>query len=1126
MKKSKGKEFFASSWAINNNTSVYVLTILIIIIGVMQYRSIPKEQFPEVIIPTIMVTTVYPGSSPKDMESLVTRPLEKQIKSISGVKKISSNSIQDFSSVVVEFETNVDVKEAKDKVRDAVDKAKSDLPTDLLTDPNVMEIDMSEIPILTINLSGDYDLESLKKYAEVIQDRIEALPEITRVDIIGALDKEIQINVDMNKMKAADLTFTDIERAVASENATISAGSVTQNGMKSSVSVKGQFLTVDALNSIVLQTPTGGQIYLKDIAEIKSGFKDQESYARFDGKNVILLNVIKKTGENLLNATDEIDDIITELKATSIPDDIKIEKTGDQSRFTRNTLEDLNNTIIIGFLLVVLVLMFFMGFKNAFFVAISVPMAILVSYIIIPGFGFTMNMIVMFAFIFALGIIVDDAIVVIENTYRLHKTIPDIKKAAKLATGEVFFPILSGTLTTLAPFFPLAFWPGVVGQFMHYMPVTIIVALFASLAVAYIINPVFAVNFMKNDEDKKPIIPALKSILRTTSFFLIPAILFHLAGAASFGNLLIMVFVLVLFYKLYLNRIIYKFQHNLWPRAIARYERIVLWILKGRNAYIVMWSTIGLFIFTIFLTAIAKPKVVFFPDNQPNTINVLIKMPPGTDVLITDSIAHIVEKRVEESLGQGNPDVESIITKVASGADPNSFDRSTSPEKAMVTINFKEAKYRVAPTTPYMDEIRDRVTDIAGAVITVEKNKMGPPTGKPINIEFYSEDLDALISDTRRFSEFIKVSGIEGIEELKSDLQEAKPEIIVELNRAKANTEGVNTYTIGAAMRTAVFGKEISKFKIFEDEYPIVLRLCEKDRENLDNVLNMNITFRDMASGKIKQVPISSLVDVKYSNSYGGIRRVDNKRAITLSSEVINGYNANDIIKQIGSVSKDFLFTPGTTFKFTGEQENQEESMGFLSFAMTISIGLIFFILISQFNSVGKTIIILSEILFSVIGVLLGIIIFGMPISIIMTGIGIVALGGIVVRNGILIVEFADKMLAEGMKTREAIARATSIRLTPVVLTAFTTILGLIPLAVGMNLNFETLLSSWNPQIYFGGDSVMFWGPLSWTIVFGLTFATFLTLLFIPAMYMIRHAMKLRLKRSRFIKAIKSAFTS
>lgn len=1114
--KRKAKDFFATSWAIDNKTSVYVLAILISIVGFMSYTSIPKEQFPEIIFPTIMVNTIYPGTSPQDMENLVTRPIEKQIKSISGVKKMSSNSLQDYSTIVVEFNTNMPVDKAKDKVKDAVDRAKQELPNNLLEDPSIMEIDLSEMPIMYLNLSGQYHLEKLKHYAEVIQDHIEALPEITRVDIVGALDREIKIDIDLNKMKAAGLAFSDIERAVSSENTTIAIGTVNQSGIKRSISVKGQFKNIETLRNIIVINSFGGQIYLRDIAEISDGFKDRESFARFNGENVITMNVIKKSGTNLIEASEKISHILKEVKISDIPDDVKIALTGDMSRFTKNTLSELNNTIVIGFILVTLVLMFFMGFNNAFFVAMSVPLSMAVSYMVLPGIDFTMNMIVMFAFIFSLGIVVDDAIVVIENTYRVHKFEPDIKKAAKYAAGEVFFPILSGTLTTLAPFFPLAFWPGIVGKFMHYMPVTVIIVLFASLLVAYIINPVFAVTFMKKEYSRKPMLPRKRQIIVWSLILLLPAAIFHVLGVPSMGNLFIMAWIIMIIFHFVLKKLVHSFQNKLWPAALTWYERSLNYFLTIKRAYTLLGILTGLFFFTIILTAIVKPKVLFFPNNEPNYLNVLIKMPLGTDVFVTDSITKIVEERVRKVVGTANPDIEAFVSNVAMGADPNSFNRTIAPEKAMVTVNFVESSNRIGPpTSDYMDKIRDAVKNIPGAQITVEKNIMGPPTGKPINIEFYSENIDNLINDTREFTRYINALKIPGIEELKSDLQEQKPEIIVEVDRVKANYEGISTAQVGMALRTGIFGHEVSKYKIDEDEYPIQLRFAEKYRNNLEQIMNMNITFRDMASGKVKDIPVSSIAHLVYGSSYGGITRVDNKRAITISSEVLSGYTANDLNNKIQLAMKDLDLSEGTTYKITGEQESQKESMDFLSKAMVISLGLIFFILITQFNSVGKTLIILSEIIFSIIGVLLGIIIFGMSISVVMTGLGIVALAGIVVRNGILIVEFTDLLKSQGYKTRQAIIKAGRTRITPVVLTATATILGLIPLAVGMNINFITLLSDWNPQIYFGGDNVMFWGHLAWTIVFGLTFATFLTLMFIPAMYLIHYTMKIRISRNR-----------
>jgi len=548
--KNKFKEFFATSWAIDNKTSVYVLTLFIVLIGMVSYSTIPKEQFPEIVIPTILVSTPYPGTSPTDMENLVTRPIEKQIKSLAGVKKVTSNSLQDFSSIVVEFNTDVIPAEAKQKVKDAVDKARTDLPNNLPMEPNVMDIDFSEIPIMYINISGQYDLNKLKKYADRLQDKIEGLKEITRVDIVGALEREIQINVDMYKMQASSVSFRDIESAVAYENMTISGGSIPIGNMRRSIRVVGQFANPEIIKNIVIKSGSGALVYLKDIAEIKDGFKEQENFSRFNGLNVINLSIIKKSGQNLIDASDKIKEILKdEKKAKAYPPDMKVDLSGDSSRYTRNTLEELNNTILIGFLLVILVLMFFMGFTNAFFVGLSVPLSMCVAYMIMPGLGFTMNMIVMFGFIFALGIIVDDAIVVIENTHRIHRTEPNIILAAKNAAGEVFLPILSGTLTTLAPFFPLAFWPGIVGKFLHFMPVTLIVTLFASLFVAYIINPVFAVSFMKHEYDDKVEKPKTKFIRNFGIVTLVIAIIAFVAGFKGITSFVIFIFLLYLLFQ-------------------------------------------------------------------------------------------------------------------------------------------------------------------------------------------------------------------------------------------------------------------------------------------------------------------------------------------------------------------------------------------------------------------------------------------------------------------------------------------------------------------------------------------------------------------------------------------------
>lgn len=1132
-KENKFKEFFATSWAIDNRTSIYVLAILISLLGMMNYYFIPKEQFPQVVIPYIVVSTPYPGTSPEDMENLVTRPIEKQLKSISDVKKITSNSVPDFSSILVEFDPDLSIETAKQRVRDAVDKAKSDLPTDLPSDPDIMDIDISAMPVMYLNISGNYDLVKLKHYAEIAQDRIEGLKEITRVDIVGALDREIQIDADIFKMQAAKVTFGNIEQAVAMENMTISGGSLTNNGIRNTVRIKGQFNDVETIRNIVVQSSSGAMVKLSDIADVNDSFEEQASFARLDGKNVITLNVIKKSGANLLDASDQIKEIVADLKERDYPKDMEVTLTGDQSRHTRNTLEELNNTIIIGFILVTVVLMFFMGLTNAFFVGLSVPLSMFVAYMIIPGLGFTMNMIVMFAFIFALGIVVDDAIVVIENTHRLHRFNPDINVAAKRAAGEVFLPILSGTLTTLAPFFPLAFWPGIVGQFMHYLPVTLIITLFASLFVAYIFNPVFAVSFMKHEYDKEFQTGSTWRKLKISTiamaglsvFLYLVYFMGKSPAAFTMANLLMFAVLLILLFHFVLKRMISTFQEKTWPSIMAFYERQLRWVLKGTRPIWILFGMIGLFFATIFITGLAKPTVLFFPDSDPNSVFVYIKMPGGTHQNVTDSVTRVAEARVYKAIGQNNPDVESVISNVTIGAEEEGFTSSGNPfNRGKVTVNFVEHKLRTTgiTTTQYLEKIRQEVANIAGAEITVDKEQNGPPTGKPINIEVTNENLETLITDAYAFRNYIDSLNIPGVEELKTDFEMNSPEIIIQINRDRAQRLGISTGQIGMEIRTALYGKEISKLKQDEDEYPIMLRYTKATRDNINSLVNLQITYRDMNSGMLRSVPLSTVARIDYTSSYAGIKRLDQKRVITVYSNVLSGYSANDIVPVIKNQAKTFPLHEGTTIKLTGEQDDQAETVAFLLKAMIIAIGAIFFILITQFGSVAKSMIILSEVVFSIIGVLLGVIIFRMDIVIMMTGLGIVALGGIVVRNGILIVEFIDVKKKEGMPTRRAIIEGGKTRITPVILTATATMLGLVPLAVGLNINFATIFTELNPHLYFGGDNVAFWGPLAWSIIFGLSFATFLTLMFVPALYELDYTIRLKLKRRKNLKRIKA----
>jgi multidrug efflux pump subunit AcrB len=1112
----KFKEFGPTSWSIDNKTSIYVLAIIISVFGIFSYNSIPKEQFPEIVIPTILVNTFYPGTSPSDIENLITKPLEKGMKSISGVKKVTSSSVQDFSVISVEFQSDMEVAEAKQRVKDEVDRAKKDLPQTGITEgPTVMDIDISQIPIMYVNLSGKYTLDRLKKYAEVMQDRIEGLKEITRVDIVGALNREIQVNVDMYKLQAASLSFNDVIGQISSENVTMSSGGIDMQGMKRSVRVVGEFKDIETLRNVVISSSRGAKVYLKDIAEIKDTYAERESYARLNGENVITLNIIKKSGQNLLDASDKIKEITADLEKNKFPNDLKITTTGDQSVYTRTTLKDLNNTIIIGFILVTIVLMFFMGLTNAIFVGLSVPLSMFLAYIFMPTIGFTMNMLVMFSFIFALGIVVDDAIVVIENTHRIFKKQKmDISTAAKFAAGEVFIPILSGTLTTMAPFFPLAFWPGVIGKFMMFIPVTIIITLTASLFVAYIINPVFAVTFMKPDEEEIQTM-SRKRIFTTAGIIAGLGVVLHMSDMPAVANLVLFLAFSFVAHNLWGYKAILHFQKSIIPKTLDRYEQFLNWVLEKRRPYFLLYGLTGLLFVTIFIMSLFPTKVVFFPEMEPNAIYTLIKLPVGTDIKVTDSITYEVEKRVMNVVGDNNSLVESVISNVAVGASESEFDiGNPTPNKGKVTVNFVEfSKRNGESTVPYMQLIRDAVKGIPGAEITVSMPAGGPPTGKPINIEITSEDFEELTATSDRLIKYINSQQIPGIEELKSDFDKNKPEVVIEIDRVRANQVGISTGQIGMELLTAIYGNEASKYRDGEDQYPIQVRYQYDQRSNIDKLLNTKITFMDLSSGQLKQIPLATLAKVTYLNSYSGINRLNSKRIVTVSSNVLTGYNANEIVASIREALPDFQKTDNVDIKITGEQEDQEESGAFLGKAMLLALCLILFIMITQFNSISKPLIIVTEVIFSVIGVLLGFMITRMEISIVMTGMGMVALAGIVVRNGILLVEFTDILKERGLKTRDAIIQAGKTRITPVMLTAMAAILGLFPLAIGFNIDFVGLFRSFEPHIHFGGDNVAFFGPLSWTIIFGLSFATFLTLIFIPVMYYIMYAGNVKMKR-------------
>ncbi len=1121
-------------WLGSNKTTVYFITFLLFLAGSYIYTGLPKELYPEIKVPQIYVQTAYFGTTPADIENVINKPIEKQLKTISGVKSIKSNALQDISVILVEFNPNVKTEVALQGVRDAIDKAKRDLPTKLDSGPTAQDVNFSEFPIMNVNLAGNFPLAKLKDYADQLQDEIEAIPQITRVDIVGALKREIQINLDLARMKSAGLTFYDVQSAVQSENINISGGELNVNGVRRTIRVKGEFKGVDQIKNIIIRSGSGAVVRLSDVAEVVDSNEDRQDFARLDGKSVVTLNVIKRGGANLVAASEKIEVIIEKFKE-KLPQGVKIQITADSSERTKENVDDLVNTVILGFIFVVLVLMFFMGVRDAFFVGLSVPLSALLAFIPLYYSGFTLNTMVLFSFLLGLGIVVDDAIVVIENSHRIFNKFRDltIMESVKLAASEVFLPVLSGTLTTIAPFVPLLFWPGIVGSFMIFLPITLIYTLFASLIVAYVINPVFAMSFMKRHDEElaeQQNVGNLRSLRRPLIIMITLAIVGYLINF-GLGNFFVLALVLYLFNHFILTpRIIIPFQERVIPAFKAKYRAIVSWLITG---YRPVWAVISMFfllIGTFVLMGIVKPKAIFFPSGDPDYIYAYHVMPVGTDPKTTDSVTKILEAKVIAVIKENKAEkaVNSIISNVGKNAgNPFAPDRSATPQKSKITVAFvKNSERGNINTAVILDKVREGLLSLKlpGSELSIERENNGPQTGKPIAIEIAGTDFVVLQKLEKDVLAKIAGSGIKGIDYLKGDLITNKPEIIVDIDKEKAQREGISSSQVAMAIRTALFGSEISKFRDDKDEYPIQLRVKSNDRDQVEKLLAMNITYRDMVMGGVlRDVPLSTIAKISYGTTFSQINRKNQERVITLSSDVVTGFNPNEIVGQIQELIKEIDVPSGYAVRMGGEQEAQTETVNFLLVAFVGAILLIFLILTIQFNSLSKPVIIFATIVFALIGVFLGFMAFDMTFSFVMTGVGIFALAGIVIKNGILIIEFTDELRGRGYALKDAITEAGSVRLTPVLLTAFAAILGLLPLAVGMSINFVTIFTEFNPHIAFGGDSAVFWGILAWTIIFGLSFSTILTLLIVPCMYYLNERLHDKFRKKKVVQTAELA---
>ena len=1132
--KSLFPRFALVDWAVRNQITVSVLTVIITISGFLAYRAMPAESFPEVVQPTIFIGTPYPGNSPVDMERLVTRPLEKQLNTISGVDKIKSTSVQGFSSIEVRFDFKVGVDEALRKVKDKVDAVQSsaDFPKDLPADPNIFELNIAELqPIMNINLSGEFTADQLEDYATYLEEKIEDIPSIASVDLRGVDDKEVEIAVDLQKMENLDISFNGISDAIKYENMSVSGGDLLVDGYRRNIRVLGEFESMQDIENIIVKQEKGAIVYLRDIAKVQFTNVDRESYAREFKNPVVSLDVKKRSGENLIKVSASINEVIAEARESYFPKNLALSVTNDQSNRTKNQVGELENSIIFGIILVVLVLTFFLGLRNALFVGIAIPLSMLLSFLILNSLGVTLNFMVLFGLVLALGMLVDNGVVIVENIYRFRTLGYSAKEASMLGSGEVAMPIISSTATTLAAFLPLALWPGLIGEFMKFLPLTLIVVLGSSLFVALVVNPALASRYMKLEAD---VVNRPKWTKIGAGLAVVGLILNLALGFTTLGNLLFWPGFLTLIYLWGIEPLTNKFMAGGLPRLERWYEGNVQKILSKNNAAKTLLATVGLFVLSFILMAVIPPKVVFFPDNQPNLANIYIEMPVGTDIEETNRITKEMEDQIEGLLKvyeypvEGKPYnymVESVIAQVGKGtSDPNEGPANqATPHKAKIVVAFREMKYRLdaegsrVASADVLNLLRDNISTIPGVLIAVEKDQNGPPQGAPINIELSGDDYEELLVAAEGLRKTLVNSRIKGYDELKIDVTGDKPELPIIVDRAKARTLGVSTGQIGDALRTALFGKEISRYKEGESDYPINIRFDDRFRFNLESLMNQKITFRDQSSGRIKQVPISAIATPSKTATFSAVKRNDLNRVITVYSGIEEGANANLIIAEMQQLLKNYELPKGVALDFTGQQEEQAKELGFLSGALLIAVFLIFLIMVGQFNSARIPFLILTTVILSFIGVLLGLLIFRMDFVIIMTMIGIISLSGVVVNNAIVLADYGTQLinrrkaelgLDENVPLPEAelapvLSEAGRTRLRPVLLTAITTVLGLIPLATGMNLDFFSLITNNDPMIYFGGDTVAFWGPISWTVIFGLTFATFLTLVIMPVMLLL-----------------------
>jgi CzcA family heavy metal efflux pump len=1015
-----------------HKTSVFVLLFILVIGGFVAYTNLAVESFPQIEIPVVIVSAPYVGVAPSDMETLIAKPIEDKISEITKVKKMTSSSTEGFTSIVVEFEPDIDIDEAVRKVREKVDLSKPDLPSDL-DEPMVQEINFENIPIMLVSIVGKHSLVRLKQIAEDLGDEFDQIPGVLDVNIAGGLKREVKVNLNPARLQYYNIGVDDIIDAIRQENITIPGGSMKSTNLKWTVRIPGEFDTIEELRDVVVMAKNGMPIYLRDLADVQFGYQEQNSYSRLNGQASVTLSILKRSGENIINIADEVKRILQEGKK-NFPANVEYVILADQSKEIRTMVNDLENNIIAGLILVFGVLYLFMGPRTGLLVGIAIPLSMLISFIVIGMLGYTLNMIVLFSLILALGMLVDNAVVIVENIYRHHSEGKGLLLAAREATQEVGMPVITSTITTLLVFLPMIFWPGIVGEFMKFLPITLVITLASSLFVALVFNPTIASGYLKVDKKMS-----------------------RLPGD--------------------------RFLHWL----IYRYEKALRWALSHRKT--VVAAMFSVYVLMFFVYGVFNHGMEFFPDLEPAQAWIEVEAPIGTKLETSDEIVDLVEHRIENTI-----DLENYVADV--GKSSNMFDfgaEGGSSHKSQVTIDFLDRHLRRQNSFETLEQVREKVDGIPGADINVTQPQSGPPTGSAVEIQIQGEDFGILSDISNQIQN--KIEDVPGLTKLSDNYEKGKPEMTILLDREKAALFGLNTSQIANTIRTAVNGTEASEFRIGQEEYDITVRFDENFRNNYNDLLNLTVFYEG------RHYPLANYAIVDFSTGLSSVNHVDGDRVVTINGEAL-GRSSAEVLQEVKDRLVDFETPESYSLSYAGQDVEQQEASAFLMRAFLIAIMLIFFVLVTQFNSVTLPLVIMITILLSFFGVFFGLLVTFKPFGIIMTGIGIISLAGVVVNNAIVMIDYIRQLRERGMEKLEAIIHGGKIRLRPVILTAVTTILGLIPLTVGINIDFIGLFKGDVSRfVQFGAESSQWWSGMGVAVIFGLLFATALTLIFVPVMY-------------------------